>query len=322
MYHKEVNMIWEGDGPEGQPTEGVATLDSLAMNMDEGDDALGDEPEDEDGEEPEGVEGDDGDEPDESEEDSDEDDEGSDPTVTLKHDGKEIEVKLSEALNLAQQGYDYSKKTMAVAEERKAVEAERSRATDHFKAAEKVNSEAIARLEAYTKFMESQVGAPPSAELLSHDTHAYLVQKEQYEARRGQLGQAYEAVQALRNEQERQRQSAITEKAVATEKVLKDTLPGWNDETLDTLAGYAATAGLTPQTASDAFLEPGFWTLAHKAQAYDALMAEKSRLKPVNKLPKVSKPQAGNQPPQLARRQDAMRRHKANPSMQTLVDLL
>jgi hypothetical protein len=312
----------EGDA-ERQPSEGVDALDDLAAALEPETDEQaraasedGEEPEEEQEESEEAEE-------EESEEGESEEEAEDDPTVKLKHDGKEIELKLSEALNLAQQGYDYSKKTMAVAEERKAVQAEREKAETHRKQVEEANTEAVARLEAYTKYMEAQVGQPPSAELLStHGADVYLAQKEQYEARKGQLQQAYQAVQALQQETARQRQAAIEQKVESTEKILKDTLPGWGDNTLKELSEYADTLGLNPKCASEAMLEPGFWQLAQKAKAFDEIQAKKAQMKPTEKLTKVVKPSAANPSGKVAERAKREAAFNSSPSVETLAAFL
>lgn len=303
-------MSMVGDGREGQPTEGELSLDGLAESMlDEGD---GEQEALEEGEE----------ESDDPEVEEGEDDEQEEPTVTIKHDGKDVTLKQSEALALAQQGFDYSKKTMAVAEERKAVQAERDKADSYRKQHEESLAETNRRLAAYTQYMQAQVGSPPPVELAAQDAAHYLALKAQHEARTGQLQEAIAAQQAISQEQARMRQAWIGEKAAATETALRDTLPSFDDNTISTLAEYAGKAGLTPQNMDVAMLEPGFWILAHKAQAYDALQEQKAKLKPVNKLSKAIKPQAINQPPQLARRQEAMKRYDRNPSLSALADLL
>lgn len=310
-------MAMTGDG-ESQPVEGVDALDDLADAL-VPDDAEAADPDDADGEESgesEEVETADDDES-EGEDEADED-----PTVKLKHDGKEIEVKLSEALTLAQQGYDYSKKTMAVAEERKAVEAERVQATEIRTQAEQSLTETINRLTAYSQFIETQVGQMPDAAMLSYDTSGYILAKEQHEARRGQLQQAYSEIQRLQHEQARQRQAWIAETAESTEKVLRDTLPGWTDNTLDELAKYAGGLGLTPKTAELALLSPGFWQLAHKAKAYDAIQAKKATLKPTEKLTRVVKPGASNQSGKAAERAKREAAFHKNPSVDALAELL
>lgn len=303
---------------EREPVEGVDALDDLADALVPEVEQKAPKPVDSEDEAEEAEES----EADEVDEEEAEEEEEDESTVKLKVDGKEIEVKLSEALNLAQQGMDYTKKTMAVAEERKAVTEERARVSEVRQRNEQALDETISRLEAYTKFMESQVGSPPSAELLSYDTSTYLIQKEQYEARKGQLHESYAAIKQLHEEKARQRQAWIAEKAESTEKVLRDTLPGWNDDTLKDYAGYADTLGLNPQTADLAMLEPGFWKLIQKAKAFDAIQSKKAEMKPKETLAKVSKPSAQNQTGKVAERAKREAAFNKNPSVDALADLL
>ena len=179
-------MAMEGDGPEGQPAEGEVTLDSLAASMDS-DDAPGESDESEGSEQPEEA-----DEEGEGEptEDDDSEEEAEEPTFTIKHDGKEVNLKQSELIDMAQQGFDYSKKTMALAEERKAIEPIRQQAEEYRKHQEAATTESVARLEAYSKFLEGQIGEPPPIAWAQQDAAYYLAAKEQYETKKGQLQQA------------------------------------------------------------------------------------------------------------------------------------
>lgn len=314
-------MQMEGDDPQGQPAEGVVSLDSLASQLDAEEAAPG-ESESEESEQPEGVEAEEGEEASEPEESEESEEEAEEAAFTIKHDGKEVTLKQSEIIELAQQGFDYSKKTMALAEERKALEPIKREAEQFRQQTNEAMTEAVNRLDAYAKFLQSQIGSPPPITLASTDAGSYLAQKELYEARKGQLDSVLSESRALVEEQARQRQAYVNHKAAQAEKALRDTLPGWNDAMLTELAGYAETLGLNPGSADMAMLEPGFWQMAQKAKAYDALLAEKAKLKPVSQLPKVQKPSANNQPPQLARRQEALKRHKASPSVDSLAALL
>lgn len=314
-------MHMEGDGLNGQPAETPMTLDAMAEAMDSEEVEVG-EPESEEAGESEEVESEDA----EAEESEEGEESGDEPKLkfTIKHDGKDVELELTaeEHATMLQQSFDYTKKTMALAEERKAIAPMREQAERAFKQVEEAHKEAVGRLENIAKFMESQVGQPPPISLAQQDAASYLAQKEVYEARKGQLEKVYSALESQKQEQARQRQAWIQQKAEASEKVLKDTLPGWNDAMLDDLSGYAKEAGLTFDTADMAMLEPGFWQVLNKAKAYDALQAQKAKLKPVNQLPKVHKPSGNPQPPQLAKRQEAIKRHKAKPSLDSLADLL
>jgi hypothetical protein len=304
-----------------QPVEGVVTLSDLAAEMDEtdaGQEEDGAEVEDE------GSEADETDDVGESEgEDDAEDEQQEEPTVTLKHDGKEVTLKQSEVVELAQKGFDYTQKTMAVGEERKAVEAEKAKVSESRQRIDQELQETINRLQAYSQFMETQVGSPPPISLAQQDAASYLAQKELYESRRGQFQQSYSELQRLQHEQAQKRQAWIAEKAAETEKALQDTLPGWNEKSLDELSGYASSMGLDPQVAAQAMLTPGFWQAMHKAKAYDALQEQKAKLKPKTQLAKVQKPSSANQPSRAqAKREDAEKRYRAKPSLDTLSALI
>ena len=310
-------MQMEGDGREGQPAESVVSLESLADAMDEGGAALDDPGESEESEESE----DDGVEADEAEAEGEEPDD-SDATVVLEHNGKEVTVSKEEAKKLAQMGFDYTSKTMAVAEERKAVEAEKAQVSEVRSRHEMALQAQLERLEAVERFMQAQIGDPPPIEWAQQDAAYYLAQKELHESRKGQLQEASKAVKQVREEAQRQRQAMILEQAEQTEKALRDTLPGWSDAVMQEYVEYAGGLGLSVKNADLAFLQPGMWQLIHKAKQFDALLAKKAEMKPVAQLPKVSRPGNNNQPPQLARRQEAMKRHKSAPSLNTLADLL
>lgn len=301
-----------------QPTESVESIDQLAQMMgseEEGETLI----ESEDGEDSDGIEPVDG----EEEEGEAEETETAKQRFTIKHDGKDVELELSpdETVDMLQKSFDYTQKTMAVAEERKAVEAERTKASEFRQQSEQALQVQIDRLQAVEQFMEAQIGDPPPIEWAQQDAAFYLAQKQLHEDRKGQLAQASKAVEDLRIEQQRQRQASLAERIESTEKALRDTLPGWNDDVMKEHVTYAIGLGIKPQEVGEAFLQPGLWQLIHKAKAYDALLAKKAEMKPVNQLPKVAKPGNGNQPPQLAKRHEAIRKHKASPSIGSLADL-
>lgn len=307
-----------------QPTDNV-TLSSLAEEMG-ATEFVDDEPVDGDDVD-EAEEGEESDESEEEEDGEEAEDEGEPAKLkfTIKHDGKDVELDLTpeEHAAMLQQSFDYSKKTMAVAEERKVVEREKAQAEQYRQRNEQAVQQNLAALQAFERFTAAQLGDPPPIEWAQQDASYYLAQKEQYEARKGQLQQAQAAIQHLQGEAHRQRQEWIAQQADATEAALRDTLPGWNDDTLTELASYAGKLGLTPQSLDLAFVQKGFWELAHKAKAYDELQARKAELKPREQLTKVQKPSSGNQPNRVTqKREKAEQRYKASPSLNTLADLI
>jgi hypothetical protein len=308
----------QGQG-ESQPGEGVVTLESLAEQLGAGEAAQDDN---EGGDAPELSEESESDE-EGSEGDSPEAEEGEEEeaTVTIKHDGKDVTLKQSEALELAQKGFDYQKKTMDLAEQRKALEPIKAEVEQKRQQYDEALTQSASHLKAVVEFMQSEIGEPPPLEWASQDAGYYIAQKEQYESRKGKLERAQHALQQTLHEQARSRQAKVHEQIAETQRVLKDTLPDWNSAKEDELAAYVGELGLKPNEAEMAFWKPGFWQIAQKAKAYDALLAQKAQMKPVQQMPKVIKP--GNpQPPQLAKRQEALKAHKAKPSLQTLADLL
>lgn len=314
MYYKEVTMRMEGDGPDGQPAEGVSMEDLVGL-MADGEEPVEtpDEPASDEADESESEEVEEQDDPEAHE----------DPIVVLKHDGKEISLKQSEVVELAQKGFDYTQKTMAVAEESKAARAAREQADQVRQQHETKLNEQVAALQAFEKFLSTQVGNPPPVEWAQTDVAYYIAQKELYESRKGQLEQARSDIANLQQDHARSRQAWIAQQANETEKALRDTLPDWNDKTLDTLIEYAGKHGVGEKVFDTVLLQKGFWELANKAKKYDELLEKKATMKPVNQLPKVSTPQARNQqPPQLARRQEAIKRYEKAPSIQNLADLL
>jgi hypothetical protein len=308
-----------GDG-ESQPTEGVDALEDLANSLsgeEEQEDGDQRDAQDESGEEDEDeqVEADEGEEGDEEEQEE-------DPTVVIKHDGKEVELKLSEVKDLAQQGFDYSKKTVALAEDRKAVETTKAQLAEKWQANVQALERTEDRLNAFISFMEGQVGDPPPIEWAQQDAAYYLAQKQLYDDRKDKLSRAQQAAENVRQEAQRVRQARIAETAAATEKELRDTLPGWNDAKMNELADYLREAGITPDSALEAFVQKGVWELAHKAKAYDQLQAEKAKLKPKAELKKVQKPAAQVQTGKAAERMKREAAFNKNPSVDALADLL
>jgi len=291
-----------------QPGESDDTLSALADAMTEGN-----EPEVEGEELPDGeAEEEEVEEADEEEEDEEEE------TDTITHDGKEVTLTKAEVRELAQKGFDYTQKTMHLAEDRKAVEVERGKWHETVTKQDEALQTTLTRLEAFSQYVESQVGQPPSIELAHQNAAQYLALKEAHEAQKGQLRQTLSDIQSVKDEATRLRQAANAFKAEETWNALADTLPGWKEDAdgkFNELAKYAKTVGLDPQTAGDAFLTQGLWQLVNKAQQFDKLQADKAKLKPVEQLRKVASPKGARQNNRADKPEAAFYK---NPSVDTL----
>lgn len=312
-------MNMEGDGQNGQPAEGVTSIDQIASMM-------GDEDEqgalDESGEEGEPQEESEEVEGDESGEDG--QDEAEEPAFTIKHDGKEVSLKQSELIELAQKGFDYTQKTMALGNEREASKVEREQIAQQRKHYEDRLSEQEQHLQALAQIIEGTIGSAPDISLAQENAAEYLARKELHERQKGKYHQALYSINQVQEQKARERQAFLDQKGVEAEKVLADTLPGWKDDprkAAEELNGYLNRLGISAQNAPDAYVEPGLWQLAYKAKEYDRLQAERAAIKPVNKVPKVEPTRTANQP-QQNRKQEAMKAFKAKPSVNTLANLL
>jgi hypothetical protein len=310
-----MSMVGQG---ESQPTEGVDALSDLAAALEPKDEQQAEAPA------PDEAAGEEADETEvETEgEEAEGEEEAEEASFTITVDGKEETLTRSELIERAQKATDYTKKTMALAEERKALEPLKRQAEEVRQQVEAANAEAIARLEAYSKVIESQIGNPPSVDLAHRDPGAYLAQKELHESRKGQLQQALGEIRNLRDQQHRERQAALDRKAEATLKALTDTLPGFNDTKLRELGDYLRSAGITPEQHADAFVEKGLWEMASKAAAFDAIKAAQAKAKPAAPITKVAKPGAANPTGKAADRAKREAEFNKSPSVDTLARLL
>src|SRR5690348_13413731 len=181
---------------EGQAIEQPDTAESIGALLNEPDEAQEDgqeAPEAEESQaEDDGEEG--ADDEQEGAEDAQEAKPDDDEEVSLKVDGEEVKVKKSELPELAQKGYDYTKKTMAVADERRTLESERETIQATRAEVEKTQVQAVEDLRAISQFLEKTIGEPPPISLAQQDPSLYLIQRQQYDARKDQLAQAQQAL--------------------------------------------------------------------------------------------------------------------------------
>lgn len=173
------------------------------------DDAEGDDNDEEEGSD---------DEP-EKKQDASEDDK---PVVTVEIDGKPIELTKSEI----QSGYlrqaDYTRKTQALAEERKQYHAVVQQAQEQ----EKVYSQLLPVM---VQRMQQYMPQPPKPELIDADPVSYMKQKEGYEREMGDLQAAQAEMQRMSQksqvEQEQQLQALVAQNA----QMLPELIPEWKE---------------------------------------------------------------------------------------------
>lgn len=238
-------------------------------------------------------------EPEEAEAEAEESDSQEEPAEPAKlkliHNGEEVEVDIAEAKNLAQMGYDYTKKTQEVAEQRKQVEAK----AQAIKAQEQ-NLQEQARLQA--AFIKEIGRVEALSEQLSQydaldwqalsDTDPVQVQKlwiqrQQLEAKRTQAVNEIQQKQAQLQQQSALQQQARLAEAQA--ELLK-AFPKWNADMAKELRAAGREYGFSEQELSNV-TDPRTVRLLADASAYRKLQATKGNVeKKVQEKPQVVKP--------------------------------
>jgi len=221
------------------------------------------------------------------------------PTYLVKAAGEEREVTLNELIKSYQLGTDYTKKSQAVAEERKAVEAERQAVQE----AKQMRDTYAQRLEMIEQMLQPQ--QEENLEYLKEtDPIGYSVKVAEMIQRDKQLA----AVQAERhriNQQQEQDRQVQMQSVVAEEmQKLSSFIPEFTDPAKgeairNDIRAFGKQIGFSDNELAAVYDSRAVLTL-YKAMQYDKLVASKPAItKKVNEAPKaiksgVSKPRDSN----------------------------
>jgi len=230
---------------------------------------------------------------DESEvEQEDSEDEQEEPqTFRVKAAGEEREVTLDELIKSYQLGTDYTKKSQAVAEERKVVEAERHAV-----------QEAKALLDQYAQqlgIIEQMLNQPQEAEDLDYlketDPIGYAVKVAEMSQKEKQLAQVRAQRDYLSQQQEYDRQQQMKQMVSAESEKLVAVLPEFADPARGEvirkdIRTYGKQVGFSDDELANVFDSRAVLTL-YKAMQYDKLQSAKPGItKKVSEAPKAIKP--------------------------------
>lgn len=243
------------------------------------------EPQTEEVEETEEVEGDA-----EEQEETEVEEEELPQTFKVKAAGEEKDVTLDELIKGYQLGADYTKKTTEVAEQRKAVEAER-KAIEEAKYARDTYAQ---RLQAIEEFIVSQTPNEDLNYLKENDPIGYAVKVAELSEKKEQLA-AIRAEQArIAQVQQSETARAMQERVAQEAQKLTQVLPEFSDpakgENLRSeIRNYGKSLGFTDEELSSVYDSRHVVTL-HKAMMYDKLQKSKPAVtKKVSEAPKMLK---------------------------------
>lgn len=212
------------------------------------------------------------------------------PRYKVKAAGEEKEVTLDELVKGYQLGADYTKKTTEVAEQRKAVEAERQ-AIEEAKYARDTYAQ---RLQAIEEFIVAQSPQEDLNSLKENDPIGYAVKVAELSERKEQLqairAEQYRIAQVQQSEQAR----AMSERVAQEASKLAQVLPEFSDPTKGEnlrkeIRTYGKALGFSEEELSSVYDSRHVVTL-HKAMMYDKLQKSKPALtKKIADAPKMLK---------------------------------
>lgn len=208
----------------------------------------------------------------------------------VKAAGEEREVTLDELIKSYQLGTDYTKKSQAVAEERKAVEAERQRIEE----ARQLRDTYAERLQIIEQMLNQQPETENLDYLKETDPIGYAVKVAELSQREKQLAQVQAERQRIAAEQERDRNEQLGKVIQAEARKLADAIPEYADPQKGELMRrelreFGIKAGFSEQELAGVYDSRAVLTL-WKAMQYDKLQSAKPTItKKVADAPKVIK---------------------------------
>lgn len=196
-----------------------------------------------------------------------------DQLVTVKIDGKEQQIPLKEAVAGYQRQADYSRKTAAVAEERKLVHQQAQQIQ-----AERAQYAQL--LEALQQQLVEQVQREPDWEkLYAEDPLEYVRQKDLHNEQKQRLQAAQfeqQRVAALMQQQQAQELQQVVKQG---REKLTEMIPAWKDQAKwdqdrVKLRQYGQTLGYSEEELSQVY-DPRAVVAVYKAMKYDEIMAKR-----------------------------------------------
>jgi hypothetical protein len=231
----------------------------------------------------------------------------------VKIDGKEERVSTAELIKGYERQSDYTKKTLALATERKQVETMKEEVKDlplvkkaYQETAETFGRNAQLVLRALQdRFMPLQ----PDVNLLEKDPRAYMVQKEKFQEAQQFLGGLK---MELGKAQQLKAAEFAKERSVSRGKLLTE-LPEIKDPVARAkFTNYCYSLGYTPEQVRDT-VDNRLFIMAHKAMKFDEMEAAKKKMQTNNPRPKVTQNRTAPENPkavQQRQEREPIERHK------------
>ena len=200
--------------------------------------------------------------------------EGATQTYTVRVDGDEVDVTIDELLSGYSRTQDYTRKTMALADERKALESELTQ----------IRQERAQLTQVLDQIdVQDQEQEPNWDALYQQDPQQWAVQREIWRTKQERKRALVEEKQRLLQAQEQDKQRIIADFVEKERVKLSEVLPQWRDEKIakaekTKVAEYAKKIGFNDQEIAQFFDHRAVSTL-YKAMKFDELQSGKPQAK-------------------------------------------
>ena len=212
------------------------------------------------------------------------------PRYKAKVGGEEVEVELDELINGYQRSKDYTQKSQALAEQRKAIEAERS----HLEQVKQERQAYAQKLQALDSFLSQQNKGEDLEVLKETDPIGYAVKVAEQSQREKQLAVVRAEQQRIAQQQQAEQQQTLQNHLKAESEKLTSVIPELatpkGDAIRKEIREYAKSVGWSDQELSSVYDHRAVLTL-YKAMKFEQLQKGKPEtLKKVQQAPKMLKP--------------------------------
>jgi hypothetical protein len=209
------------------------------------------------------------------------------PRYKVKASGEEVEVELDELIKGYQQGTDYTKKSQALAEQRKAIEAERG----HLEQVKQERQAYAQKLQALDSFLTQQNQGVDLDVLKETDPIGYAVAVAEQSQREKQLAvvrnEQQRIAQQQQAEQQTQLQNHLRQESEKLVTLIPELATPQGDAVRKQIRDYAKSVGWTDQELSSVYDSRAVHTL-YKAMKYEQLQKSKPELtKKLQSAPKM-----------------------------------
>lgn len=265
---EDKNEAPQGDEPSDDDTE------------DESTEQVTDEGEDDEGEEPEESEDDESEDESDEEEESDEDDE-REPVYTVKVDGQEVDVPLSELVKGYSRTADYTRKTQELSAVRKQAEAIAQESAV-------VRDQYAQKLVQLDQLLQQQEPQEPNWEhLRATDPIEFAAQWADYQRRQQFRQQVEIEKQAVMQRQQQEQMVQMQQQLEQGRQWLAEAIPEWKDAEKAkaeraALKAYGKRAGYSDEELSQV-ADPRAVVLLRKAMLFDKMQEKRGQIKPSKK---------------------------------------